>query len=76
MKKIILIFFFALSTAYAKEDEKIDINIEKGIEIFGFEERPRIIFILPEYNPDFMVFKVDKDILGLEKIVEKDLFRK
>ncbi len=76
MKKQILIFLLFLSTINALRNEEIDINIEKGIEIFGFEERPKIIFILPEYNPDFIHFRIDKSIFGFDRLLEKDLFRK
>lgn len=74
-KKIVFIIF--LTTIFMKESENIDVNIEKSIEILGIEEKPRIIFILPEYNPEFMVFKADnRYLLRFEKILEKDLFNR
>jgi hypothetical protein len=77
-KIIVIIFIFSfLSNALAKEGDKFDISIEKSLEIFGTEEKPKIIFVLPEYNLEFKVFKTDKRyLLRFDEMLRKDLFDK
>lgn len=75
MKKIVTFFIsLLLSSMSGSVYENIDVNIEKSIEIFGADEKPRIIFVLPEYSPEFKVFRTDdRYLLKFEKILEKDL---
>lgn len=75
MKKIIIcLISLILSSTFIVESENVDINIEKSIEIFGTEEKPRIIFLLPEYNPEFKPFKTEKKyLLKLERVLGSDL---
>ncbi|MCX7770384.1 MAG: hypothetical protein N2202_04810 [Proteobacteria bacterium] len=77
MKKLIIIFLLFAIPSFAKEKDQFDVNIEKSLEIFGAEEKPRIIFVLPEYNIEFRAFKTDKgNLIELEKILERDLINK
>jgi len=64
---------FLVSTAFGRED-KVDVVIEKSLEIFGSEERPRIVFVIPEYKPAFKTFEIDKDFFIRQEIfLEKDI---
>lgn len=69
---LVISLMFLSEFAYGK-DSDADLVIEKSLEIFGAEEKPRVIFILPEYKPDFLVFQIDKDyLINMEKMIKRD----
>ncbi len=70
---LIISCIFIASTAFGR-DNNADVVIEKSLEIFGSEERPRIVFVIPEYKPAFKTFEIDIDFLiRQEMFLEKDI---
>lgn len=77
LKISILLFIFFNVVKPLSAEEKVDIDIEKGLEIFGVEEKPRVLFFLPEYKPDFEPFGMTNDyILKKEEIFVNDLIKR
>jgi len=74
LKVGLTISFFLFASTVLGKDDRADIVIEKSLEIFGSEERPRIVFIIPEYKPAFKNFEIDRAFfIRQEMLLEKDI---
>lgn len=75
MKKFVvgLIISFTLSTMCFAQEIIYDLDVKKGFEIIGSEERPRVIFLMPEFKLPLERRDIPLNYTIKDNLIEKDI---
>ncbi len=74
MKRLLpglLISLVFISQVWAQEII-YDFDLKKGLEIMGAEERPRVIFLIPELKMPLEKKQINKKFIIKDNVFEKD----
>lgn len=74
MKKLclgLIISLFFIGKALSQEII-YDFDVKRGLEIMGSEERPRVIFFIPELKMPLEKKEINKRFILKDNLIEKD----
>ncbi|MCX7990737.1 MAG: hypothetical protein N2999_01690 [Proteobacteria bacterium] len=75
MKRLLsgLIISILINTISYSEEIIYDFDIKRGFEIIGTEERPRVIFFIPELKLPLEKKDIDMKFILKDNLMEKDI---